>query len=153
MIKQPSRVVEQIAGKHLKVSETERRDIFERTNKSLQVGKVEEARQAILSYLQRESSAEGNYLAGLVYMRQGDVGSAYRYFKEAVRLQPDYYEPQQKLAEIYVSIGDLKSAQETASMLTKRDNYKEDGLLLQSEIALAEGKLDEALNKIQSAID
>ena len=117
------------------------------------MGKVEEARQAILSYLQRESSAEGNYLAGLVYMRQGDVGSAYRYFKEAVRLQPDYYEPQQKLAEIYVSIGDLKSAQETASMLTKRDNYKEDGLLLQSEIALAEGKLDEALNKIQSAID
>ena len=153
IMKQPSQVAEQAAGKFMKVSEKERLDIFDRTRKLLDAGKVEEARQLILKYLQRESNVEGFYLAGLVYMRQGDVSSAYRNFKEAIRLQPDYYEAQQKLAEIYVTIGDLKSAQETASILTKKSDYLADGLLLQSEIAMAEGKLDEALQKVQAAVD
>jgi len=153
VIKQPSQIVEQTAGKFMKVSEKERRDIFDRTRKFLKAGKVEEARQLILKYLQRDSNAEGFYLAGLVYMRQGDVSSAYRNFKEALRLQPEYYDAQQKLAEIYITVGDLKSAQETATILTKKSDSLEDGLLLQSEIASAEGKLDAALQKVQAAID
>jgi tetratricopeptide (TPR) repeat protein len=153
IMKQPSQVAEQAAGKFMKVSEKERLDIFDRTRKFLDAGKVEDARQLILKYLQRDSNAEGFYLAGLVYMRQGDVSSAYRNFKEALRLQPEYYAAQEKLAEIYVTVGDLKSAQETASILTKKSDYLADGLLLQSEIALAEGKLDEALQKVQSAVD
>lgn len=151
--KQPSQAVEEAAGKFMKVSKKERLDIFDRTRKFLEAGKVEEARQLILKYLQREGNAEGFYLAGLVYMRQGDIQSAYRNFKEAIRLQPDYYEAQQKLAEIYVTVGDLKSAQETTAILTKKSDSLSDGLLLQSEIALAEGKLDEALQKVQAAVD
>jgi tetratricopeptide (TPR) repeat protein len=153
VMKQQSQIVEQTAGKFMKVSEKERLDIFDRTRKSLEAGKVEEARQLILKYLQRESNAEGFYLAGLVYMRQGDVQSAYRNFREALRLQPEYYDAQQKLAEIYVTVGDLKSAQETATILTKKSDSLADGLLLQSEIALAEGKLDEALQKVQASLD
>ncbi|MFA5179782.1 MAG: tetratricopeptide repeat protein [Syntrophales bacterium] len=153
VMKQPSQIVEKTAGKFMKVSEKERQDIFARTRNLLDAGKVEEARQLILKYLQKESNAEGFYLAGLVYMRQGDVSSAYRYFKEAIRLRPDYYEAQEKLAEVYVTVGDLKSAQETATILTKKSDSLADGLLLQSEISLAEGKLDEALNKVQAAID
>jgi len=153
IMKQPSQLTEQAAGKFMKVSEKERLDIFDRTRKFLEAGKVEEARRLILKYLQRESNAEGFYLAGLVYMRQGDVSSAYRNFKEALRLQPEYYDAQQKLAEIYVTVGDLKSAQETATILTKKSDSLADGLLLQSEIALAEGKLDEALQKVQESID
>jgi tetratricopeptide (TPR) repeat protein len=153
VIKHPSQAVEQAAGKFMKVSEKERLDIFDRTRKLLDAGKVEEARQLILKYLQRESNPEGFYLAGLVYMRQGDVQSAYRNFKEAIRLQPDYYEAQQKLAEVYVTVGDMKSAQETATILTKKSDSLADGLLIQSEIALAEGKLDEALQKVQAAVD
>ena len=153
VIKQPSQIVEQTAGKFIKVSEKERLDIFDRTRKFLEVGKVEEARQLILKYLQRESNAEGFYLAGLVYMRQGDVSSAYRNFKEAIRLQPEYYDAQQKLAEIYVTVGDLKSAQETATILMKKTDSLSDGLMLQSEIALAEGKLDDALQKVQASLD
>ncbi|MCX5829530.1 MAG: tetratricopeptide repeat protein [Deltaproteobacteria bacterium] len=153
IMKQPSQVTEQAAGKFMKVSEKERLDIFDRTKKLLEAGKVEEARQLILKYLQRESNAEGFYLAGIVYMRQGDVSSAYRNFKEAIRLQPDYYEAQQKLAEVYVTVGDLKSAQETTSILTKKSDYLADGLLLQPENALSEGKLDEALQKVQAAVD
>ncbi len=153
VMKQPSQIVEQTAGKFMKVSEKERLDIFDRTRKLLEAGKVEEARQLILKYLQRESNAEGFYLAGLVYMRQGDVSSAYRNFKEAIRLKPDYYEAQEKLAEVYVTVGDMKSAQETATILTKKSDSLADGLLLQSEIAVAEGKLDEALLKVQAALD
>ncbi|MDQ5985435.1 MAG: Beta-barrel assembly-enhancing protease [Syntrophus sp. SKADARSKE-3] len=153
VMKQPSQATEQAAGKFTKVNEKERHEIFDRTNKFLESGNVEEARKLILGYLKRESNAEGFYLAGIVYMRQGDVQSAYRNLKEAIRLQPDYYVAQQKLAEIYVSIGDLKSAQQTASILTKKDAYEGDGFLLESEIALAEGKLDEALKKVHSAID
>ncbi len=153
IIQRPSNVAEQAAGKYLKVSVAERQNALERTKKLLDAGQVEEARKAILAYLQRESNAEGNYLAGLVYMRQGDVGSAFRYFKEATRLQGDFYEAKQKLAEIYLIVGDLKSAQQTADILTKQSNYLEDGLLLQSDIALAEGKLDEALKKVSEAVD
>jgi tetratricopeptide (TPR) repeat protein len=153
VMKQPSQLTEQAAGKFIKVSEKERLDIFDRTRKLLDAGKVEEARQLILKYLQRENNAEGFYLAGLVYMRQGDVSSAYRNFKEAIRLKPDYYDAQHKLAEVYVNVGDMKSAQETATILTKKSDSLADGLLLQSEIALAEGKLDEALQKVQAALD
>ena len=84
-------------------------------------------------------------------MSQGDVNSAYRSLKESVRLQPDYYAAQQKLAEVYVIVGDLKSAQEAATNLSKQTDHLEDGLLIQSEIALAEGNLDEALRKAESA--
>lgn len=151
--KQPSQVIETTAGKFMKVSEKERRETFDETRKLLDEGRVEDARQLILKFLQKEGSAEAYYLAGLVYTRQGDVQSAYRNFKEAIRLKPDYYEAQQKLAEVYVTVGDLKSAQETASILIKKEGYQEDSLLLQSEIALAEGKLEEALKKVQSAVD
>jgi tetratricopeptide (TPR) repeat protein len=153
VMKQPSQVVEQAAGKFMKVSEKERQNIFAETRRLLGAGKVDEARQLILKYLQRESNAEGFYLAGLVYMRQGDVQSAYRNLKEAIRLKPDYYEAQQKLAEVYVTVGDMKSAQQTASILTNNSGYIEDGLLIESDIALAEGKLDEAMQKVQKAID
>ena len=152
-LKQPSRETEQTAGAFLKVSEKERLDIFSRTRTLLTEGKVEEARQLILNYLQKEGNAEGFYLAGLVYLRQGDVNSAYRNLKEAVRLKPDYYEAQQKLAEVYIAVGDLKSAQQTASLLAKNENFLEDGLLLRSEVALAEGKLDEALKNVESFIE
>jgi tetratricopeptide (TPR) repeat protein len=153
VMKQPSQIVEKTAGKFMKVSEKERQETFTRTKNLLDAGKVEDARQLILKYLQKETSAEGLYLAGLVYMRQGDVSSAYRNFKEAVRLKPDYYEAQQKLAEVYVTVGDMKSAQEAATILIKKSDSLPEGLLLQSEIALAEGKLDEALQKVQASID
>ena len=150
-LKEPSRETEKAAGQFLKMGEGERKAIFSQTRALLDAGRVEEARQVILNYLQRENSAEGNYLAGLVYMSQGDVNSAYRSLKESVRLQPDYYAAQQKLAEVYVIVGDLKSAQEAATNLSKQTDHLEDGLLIQSEIALAEGNLDEALRKAESA--
>jgi tetratricopeptide (TPR) repeat protein len=151
--KQPSRETEETAGAFLKMGDKEREETLARVRQLLDTGQVEKARQDILAYLKRESTAEGFYLAGLVYMRQGDVNSAYRNFKEAIHLKPDSYEAQQKLAEIYVTIGDLKSAQESASLLTKKSGMLSDGLLLESEIALADGKLDQAREKGQAAVD
>jgi Tfp pilus assembly protein PilF len=87
------------------MGDKERRETLIRIRQLLDTGQVEKARQDILAYLKRESTAEGFYLAGLIYMRQGDVNSAYRNFKEAIRLKPDFYEAQQKLAEIYVTVG------------------------------------------------
>ena len=152
-MKQPSQVTEQTAGKFMKVSEKERLDIFDRTRKLSEAGKLEEARQIILKYLQRESNAEGFYLAGAVYMREGDINSAYSNFKEAIRLQPDYYRAQEMLAEIYVTVGDIKPAPETTSIHTKKSDYLADGLLLHYENIIADGKLDDALKNVQAAID
>lgn len=151
--KEPSRESGQSAYHIMKVSGKERREIFDGTRKLLDTGRVDEARQLIRQYLQRESSAEGSYLAGLVYMRQGDVSGAYRNFTEALRTQPDYHEAQQKLAEVHVAIGDLKPARQTAIVLSNSNDAREDGLLLQSEIALAEGKMDEALINLQAIIE
>jgi hypothetical protein len=86
VMRQPSQIAEKAAGKFIKVSEKDRLDIFNRTRNLLEAGRVEEARQLILKYLQRETTAEGFYLAGLVYMRQGDVSSAYRNFADIIKM-------------------------------------------------------------------
>jgi hypothetical protein len=76
--------VEEKAGKNIKVSEAERTAIFQKVKDLMMAGKMEEARIEILKYLEREKSAEGNYLAALVYLRHGDIHSSYRYLKEAL---------------------------------------------------------------------
>jgi len=148
----PSREIERQAGRFERVSEQERSDIFRRVNGLLTSGRIDDAKQVILNYLGREQTAQGNYLAGLVYLRQGDIHSAYRYLKEAIRIDPDYYDAQTRLAEIYITVGDIKSAQEEAALLKRQQDFQDEGLRIESEIAVAEGKLDEALAKISQAI-
>jgi len=145
--------VEEKAGKNIKVSEAERTAIFQKVKDLMMAGKMEEARIEILKYLEREKSAEGNYLAALVYLRHGDIHSSYRYLKEALKINPDYYEAKQKLAELYLTVGDFKAAQKEASLIEKQDSLREEAFLLQTEIAQAEGKIEEALSKITAAVE
>lgn len=58
-MRQPSKIAEKAAGKFIKVSEKDRLDIFNRTRNLLEAGRVEEARQLILKYLQRETHRRG----------------------------------------------------------------------------------------------
>ncbi|HPO36316.1 MAG TPA: tetratricopeptide repeat protein, partial [Syntrophales bacterium] len=91
-----SKEIEEKAGELSRMSDKERHKILSEIRYLMTFDRVEEARVKVLKYLERENSAEGNYLAATVYLRQGDIQSAYRYLKEAVRINPDYYEAKQK---------------------------------------------------------
>jgi len=135
-----------------KISDPERQATLAKIKKMIDEGKIDEAKVQILSLLQKDVSPEAHFLAGTVYLRQGNVKGAYDHLKDATRLKSDYTEAQQKLGEIYVMVGDFKAATETASLLMKKYDYLSDGLLLESEVALGQGNLDLALRKAQDAL-
>lgn len=134
-----------------KISDTERQATLAKIKKMIDEGKIDEAKVQILNLLQKDVSPEAHFLAGTVYLRQGNIKGAYDHLKDATRLKSNYIEAQQKLGEIYVMVGDYKAATETASLLTKKPDYLSDGLLLESEVALGQGNLDLALRKAQDA--
>jgi len=134
-----------------RISDTERQASLAKIKKMIDEGKIDEARVQILNLLQKDVSPEAHFLAGTVYLREGNIKGAYDHLKDATRLKDNYIEAQQKLGEIYVMVGDYKAATETASLLTKRPDYLSDGLLLESEVALGQGNLELALQKAQDA--
>ncbi|MCX7982650.1 MAG: tetratricopeptide repeat protein [Syntrophales bacterium] len=140
-------------GQFVRLSERERREKLDEIKALLASGRVEEARVNVLKYLEREKTEEGNFLAGMVSIRQGDIHSAYRYLKEALRLNPDYYEARQQLAELYLAVGNFKSALEETSFLKKSDSFRNEGFLIEAEISILEGKLEEAVSKIETAVE
>jgi len=134
-----------------RISDTERQAALAKIKKLIDEGRIDEAKVQILSLLQKDVSPEAHFLAGTVYLRQGNIKGAYDHLKDAARLKENYIEAQQKLGEIYVMAGDFKAASETASLLTGKPEFLSDGLLLESEVALGQGNLDLALQKAQDA--
>ena len=134
-----------------KISDTERQAALAKIKQMIDEGKIDDARVQILNLLQKDVSAEAHFMAGTVYLRQGNIKGAYDHLKDATSLKNNYIEAQQKLGEIYVMVGDFKAATETASLLIKKPDYLSDGLLLESEVALGQGNLDLALQKAQDA--
>jgi tetratricopeptide (TPR) repeat protein len=146
--------VEKIAkAKIVPISNRERQDLAERAQGLLADGKVNDALNLLGPHMGRDPEfAEAQYLAGIAYLRQGRVQSAYSHLKRATTLRPDYYEAQEKQGEIYLLAGDYKAAREISSKMTKGEAYLQDGLRLESEIALAEGNLALALQKATAAM-
>ncbi len=146
--------VENVAKTNMvRISPEERQAFLGRVNGLLDDGKVNDALNLLTQHLGRDPDfAEAQYLAGTAYLRQGRVQSAYSHLKRATTLRPDYYEAQEKLGEIYLIAGDYKAAREISTKLTKGGEYLQDGLRLESEIALAEGNLSLALQKANAAM-
>ena len=147
--------VENVAKtKMVRVSAEERQPLLGRLKVFLDEGKVNDALNLLVQHLGRDPEfAEAQYLAGAAYLRQGRIQSAYSHLKQATTLRPDYYEAQEKLGEIYLIGGDYKAAREISTKLTKGEEYLQDGLRLESEIALAEGNLALALQKANAALN
>ena len=151
--KQHSRQVEKEAKatKNL-LSEEEWKKIAGNIRTLLNEGRLDEAQTQLAKVLaDNPDIAEANYLAGAVYLRQGRVQSAYGKFKQATEVRPNYYEAQEKLGEIYLLAGDYKAAKDVASKLVQGKDYLGDGLLMEAEIAAAQGNIDEALRKADAA--
>ena len=139
--------------KMVRISAEERQALVGRVKALLDEGKANDALDLLTQHLGRDPEfAEAQYLAGAAYLRQGRIQSAYSHLKQATILQPDYYEAQEKLGEIYLIGGDYKAAREISTKLTKGEEYLQDGLRLESEIALAEGNLSLALQKATAAM-
>ena len=139
--------------KMVRVSAEERQAFVGRVKALLDEGKANDALDLLTQHLGRDPEyAEAQYLAGAAYLRQGRIQSAYSHLKQATILRPDYYEAQEKLGEIYLIGGDYKAAREISTKLTKGEEYLQDGLRLESEIALAEGNLSLALQKATAAM-
>ena len=145
--------VEKESARLPKMSDAQWQSYAAKAKDLLAKGKVNEALDTLLTVLKTNPDiAEAHYLAGTAYLRQGRVQSAYDQLRQASALRKDYYEVQEKLGEIYLLAGDYKAARDISSKLTKGGEYLQDGLLLESEIALAEGKLDQALQKADAAL-
>lgn len=134
-----------------RITDGERKAALADIRKMIDEGRIDEARVQVLRLLQKDVSPEAHFLAGTVYLRQGNIKGAYDHLKDATKLKDNYIEAQQKLGEIYVMVGDFKAATEMASLLTKKPDFLSDGLQLESEVALGQGNLDLALQKAQEA--
>jgi tetratricopeptide (TPR) repeat protein len=139
--------------KMVPISNVERQAFLEKAKVLLDEGEVDDALNLLVKHLGVDPEFAGaHYLAGTAYLRQGQIQSAYNHLRQATKLRPDYYEAQEKLGEIYLFAGDYKSAKDVSSKLARGGEYLQDGLLLESEIALAEGNLDQALQKANAAL-
>ena len=152
-VKQHSRQVEKEAKetKNL-LSAEEWNPIAANVKTLLDEGRLDEAQNHLIKVLESNPDiAEANYLAGTIYLRQGRVQSAYGKLRQAIALRPDYYEAQEKLGEIYLLAGDYKAAKDVAAKLVQGKDYLQDGLLMEAEIAMSQGNIDEALRKADTA--
>jgi tetratricopeptide (TPR) repeat protein len=137
----------------VKITDSEKQEIFTKVRALIETGKIDLAVEQMQEYLIRDpSTAEAHYLIGTAYFRKGQVLSAFEHLQEAVRLKPDYLEAHKTLGELYLLAGNVKAAQNAASLLIRQPDYLQDGYLLESEIAKAEGNLDEAFDKVQKAL-
>ncbi|MCG6537396.1 MAG: tetratricopeptide repeat protein, partial [Syntrophales bacterium LBB04] len=151
--KPAGRIEKDAREKMIRMSDAEWQASAAQAKAMLDDGKVQEAQNILMKVLARDPAiAEAHYLAGTTYLRQGRIQSAYDQLRQATALRANYYEAQEKLGEIYLLAGDYKAAKDVSSQLTKGGEYLQDGLLLESEIALAEGNLDQALQKATSAL-
>ncbi len=150
----PNEIVETaIRQSTAKITITEKKDILQKIRTLVASGQADEAIEQGQQYLLRDpSSAEAHYLIGNAYLKKGLVLSAVEHLQEAVKLNPDHLEAHKTLGELYLLSGNIKAAQNTASLLVKQSDYLQDGYLLESEIARAEGNLDKAFAKVQEAL-
>ncbi|HPO35989.1 MAG TPA: tetratricopeptide repeat protein [Syntrophales bacterium] len=144
-------LLDRISRQVSELSPQEERAIMGEGERLLKEGKIDEARDKILYLVQRAPSSEALYLAGSIYLRQGNVRGAYDYLRESVRLNPQNLAAQEKLGEIFVLVGDFQSAQRQARILSEKDDYRADALLLEAEIAMREGNHPLALKKVSEA--
>ncbi len=141
------------AEKTVVFNDAQRQAFLEPVKRTIEQGNLSEARSLLLKHLEKDPTfADANYWTGVIYLRQGKVQVAHKYLQEALKLRPNYYAAQERLGEIYLLAGDKKAAREMAGKLSQADNYLQQGLLLESEALLAEGKLELALSKADDAL-
>ncbi len=103
----------------------------------LNAGRHEEAMQWVGRAIAREPDhADLHYLRGMVLSRKRNYADSSRAFQEAVRLNPNYFEAQTKLAYSYVLLGDLPRAKEAfhrAMALSPANEAIKEGLRLLEE--------------------
>ncbi|MDD5168267.1 MAG: tetratricopeptide repeat protein [Syntrophales bacterium] len=115
-------------------------------------GRPEEAKQILLKYLARDPrNAQVHYAIGNIFFRQGQIRGAFDFLRQATLLKPDFAEARFQLANIYLIDNNLKGAGEEAAKLKQLPNAGWQALLIESQVALGEKKLDEAIKKIQEA--
>ena len=146
------RIEKEATAKKTQIGESEWKILSGEVKAFLDAGRLDDAMKRLAKvFSEHPDIPEAYYLAGVVYMRQGRIQSAYDQLKQAVKLKPDDYAAQEKLGEIYLLGGDYKAAKETAAKLGAGGAYLQDGLLLEAEIAAASGDLKTAEKKATAA--
>lgn len=144
-------LLDKVSRQIAKISPQEEQALIGEAERLLAEGKIDAAREKILDLIRKKPSSEAMTMAGIAYLRQGNVKGAYDYLREAVRLNPKNLAAQEKLGEIFVLIGDYQAAQRQASLLAEGSDGKFSALLLEAEIALREGNPSLALKKAEEA--
>ncbi|MDQ5986528.1 MAG: Beta-barrel assembly-enhancing protease [Syntrophus sp. SKADARSKE-3] len=115
-------------------------------------GRFEDAKQILMKYLARDPrNAQVHYAIGSIFSRQGHLQGAFDYMRQATLLKPDYLEARFQLANIYLIDHNLKGAREEAAKIRQMPDAGWQALLIDSQVALEENKIDEAIAKVREA--
>jgi tetratricopeptide (TPR) repeat protein len=118
----------------------------------LEEGRLDEAKEILLKQLPLDLvDASVSLKIAEIWLRQGEPRVAYHFLKAATDRWPDNLEALCRLGELLVLDRDYQAARGIAARLRKRDEYLAQALLLESQIALGEGRLGEALQKALEA--
>jgi len=82
-----------------------------------------------------------------------DFPTAFQELQKAVELDPNNYEAQTRLGEIYVAAGKTEEAGQIADNLVKGRPQDPAGYILKSGLAARAGKVDEAIAQLKKAVE
>jgi len=128
------------------------------------LGRLEEARQGYSAVLasaeERHFSSVDRALAGfkvhqnlaVLAGKMGDLAAAEPEWREVVRAAPGYRVGWRGLGDTLIRAGRCADADTIAEDLTRDQITRVEGLLLKSRVAIAQGKLGDARNALDSAV-
>lgn len=129
---------------------------LEKGKSYLEQGNLKKARIEFKNVMQIDpKSAQAYFYMGLVAERTKEVNKSFGYYKEAVKLKPDYIEPKLKLAEIYTVIGSdeyIDKAEKLLSGILTQDNKNTKARLIQQQINYKKGNVDLAIKEIEKLV-
>ena len=141
--------------------ETQKRDYLAKGDKYFDKGSFREASIMYQKALQKDMRfGQAYYKLGLSQLKLGRVGEGASALRRAVELQPDNVDAHGKLADVYLGayMTDPRKFKnlstelsDIAQKLIKKDANSYQGLRIEAYLALAQGKLKEAIEQFRHA--
>jgi tetratricopeptide (TPR) repeat protein len=127
---------------------------FDRGRKFFEEGRTQEAILELKTALQENAQdPDAHYLLGEAYLKEKDVRNAFKAFHQAVTLKPDLLDAQLKLATLYTLGNQPDKAREALKTVLEKDPDNVEGLILDGGLLAREEKYDEAMGRLQRALE
>lgn len=119
----------------------------------LSTGRVAEAEKYLLQIVQSSPGLQSEFALTDYYIAANRPQEAIQRLEKLVSASPDLLEPRDRLARAYIAGGDRPKAHALLDRILKENSNAPGAELLKGNLLAAEGRSDEALMRVQKAIE